>query len=135
MSLIKLIPIAALGDERGSLVSMEANKNIPFDIKRVYCLFDTGEDVSRGFHAHKELKQVVVCLSGSCRFVLDDGEKREDILLDRPTAGLVVEGLIWREMHDFSPNSVLMVLADQHYDESDYIRSYDEFLEVVDAKK
>ncbi|GKT11860.1 MAG: dTDP-4-dehydrorhamnose 3,5-epimerase [Thiomicrorhabdus sp.] len=131
MSLINLIPISALGDERGSLVSMEANKNIPFDIERVYCLFDTREDVSRGFHAHKELKQVVVCLSGSCRFVLDDGEKREEILLDRPTTGLVVEGLIWREMHDFSSDCVLMVLADQHYDESDYIRDYQEFLNVT----
>lgn len=131
MSLIKLIPIAALGDERGSLISMEANMNVPFDIERVYCLFDTHEDVSRGFHAHKTLKQVVICLSGSCKFVLDDGEKREQVLLDRPTTGLVIEGLIWREMHDFSSNCVLMVLADQYYDESDYIRNYQRFLEAV----
>ena len=131
MSLIKTISFKALGDERGSLVSLEGNKSVPFDIKRVYYIFDTKEGVSRGFHAHRNLKQVAVCVTGSCRFVLDNGKQREEVVLDKPTTGLLIEDLTWREMHDFSPDCVLMVLASEYYDKLDYIRDYDEFLEMV----
>lgn len=131
MSLIKLIEFPMLGDERGSLLSLESNKNIPFDIKRVYYIFNTVKDVSRGFHAHKALKQVAIAVSGSCRFVLDDGMDKADVILDMPTKGLLIESFMWREMHDFSDDCVLMVLADQFYDESDYIRKYDDFLRLV----
>ena len=125
---IKLIQLQKHGDERGQLVALEQSKNIPFPIKRVYYMFETGEDVRRGFHAHKELKQVAIAVRGSCRFVLDDGKERVEILLDNPAQGLLIESVIWREMYDFSDDCVLMVLADQLYDESDYIRDYEAFV-------
>ncbi len=131
MSLIKTVSFKPLGDERGSLIALEGNKSVPFDIKRVYYIFDTKEGVSRGFHAHRNLKQVAVCVTGSCRFVLDNGKQREEVVLDKPTTGLLIEDLTWREMHDFSPDCVLMVLASEYYDKLDYILDYDEFLEMV----
>jgi dTDP-4-dehydrorhamnose 3,5-epimerase-like enzyme len=130
-NLVKLIDFPPLGDDRGSLVALEANKTVPFEIKRVYYIFGTKQGVARGFHAHKALKQVAVCVTGSCRMLLDDGQNKEEILLDSPTKGLVIEDLVWREMHDFTPDCVLLVLASEHYDEADYIRNYDDFLKVV----
>lgn len=124
---IKLIPLQCHGDERGSLVALEDGSNIPFAIKRVYYIFKTQDGVRRGFHAHKQLKQVAIAVRGSCRFVLDDGNERVDILLDNPAQGLLIESFMWREMYDFSDDCVLMVLADQHYDESDYVRDYEAF--------
>ena len=131
MSLIKTIILKSLGDERGSLVALEGNKNMPFGIKRVYYIFGTKEGVSRGFHAHRNLKQVVVCVAGSCRFVLDNGKSREEIILDSAATGLVIEDLTWREMHDFSQDCVLLVLASEYYDEADYIRDYQKFLKAT----
>ncbi len=119
------------GDERGSLIAIEQGHNAPFEIKRVYYIFDTKDGVERGFHAHINLKQICIALKGSCTFVLDDGYKREEIKLDNPNQGLFIEGLIWREMKNFSPDCVLLVIASEHYDESDYIRDYDKFLEEV----
>lgn len=130
MSLIKTVSFKPLGDERGSLVALEGNKSVPFDIKRVYYLFATKEGVARGYHAHKNLKQVAVCVTGSCRFVLDDGSRREDVILDSPTVGLIIEEMVWREMLDFSDDCVLLVLASENYDEDDYIRDYQEFIKV-----
>ena len=127
---IKLIPLQAHGDERGSLVALEEGRNIPFEIKRVYYMFKTKEGVRRGFHAHKRLKQVAIAVRGSCRFVLDNGKERVELLLDNPAQGLLIESCMWREMYDFSDDCVLMVLADQLYEESDYIRDYQEFLEA-----
>lgn len=126
---IKLIPLQPHGDDRGSLVALEEGQNIPFEIKRVYYMFKTKEDVRRGLHAHRKLKQVAIAVRGSCRFVLDDGKERVEILLDNPAQGLLIESCMWREMYDFSEDCVLMVLADQLYDETDYIRDYDKFLE------
>ena len=128
---IKLIDFKKSGDDRGSLISLEQNKNIPFEIKRVYYIYGTKQDVRRGFHAHKQLKQVVICISGSCKFLLDDGKDKKNILLDTPEKGLVISDVIWREMYDFSTDCILMVLADELYDESDYIRDYDEFVKVI----
>ena len=128
---IKLIEFPELGDDRGSLVSLESNKSIPFDIKRVYYIFGTQQGVARGFHAHKQLKQVAVCVTGKCRMVLDSGETKTDIWLDSATKGILIEDMIWREMHDFSDDCVLLVLASEHYDEADYIRNYDRFIEIV----
>lgn len=128
MSLVKIIEVPPLGDDRGSLISIEAEITIPFNIKRVYYIFSTKPDVSRGFHAHKNLKQLAVCVSGSCRFILDNGTCRESVVLDSPSKGLIIEDMTWREMHDFSDNCVLLVLASEHYDESDYIRDYQTFL-------
>jgi dTDP-4-dehydrorhamnose 3,5-epimerase-like enzyme len=128
---IKIIPLQAHGDERGSLIALEEDNNIPFKIKRVYYMFNTKGGVKRGFHAHKRLKQVAIAVRGSCRFVLDDGRERVELLLDNPAQGLVIDSCIWREMYDFSEDCVLMVLADCLYDESDYVRDYEKFLEEV----
>jgi dTDP-4-dehydrorhamnose 3,5-epimerase-like enzyme len=127
VSLINILNFSVINDNRGSLISLESTTNIPFDIKRVYYLFDTKNDVSRGFHAHKKLKQIAVCVSGSCRFVLDNGKEKETVVLDNPSIGLLIEDMTWREMYDFSKDCVLMVLASELYDEDDYIRSYEEF--------
>lgn len=132
---IKLIQFQSHSDDRGSLVSLEQNKNIPFDIKRVYYLFDTKNKTRRGFHAHKKLKQVAVVLKGSCRFLLDDGKEKIEHLLDNPAQGLLIESFVWREMFDFSEDCVLMVIADSVYDEYDYIRDYDIFKGITDEKK
>lgn len=128
---IKIIPLQAHGDERGSLIALEEENNIPFEIKRVYYMFNTKEGVRRGLHAHRKLKQVAIAVRGSCRFVLDDGTERVEILLDNPGQGLLIDSCMWREMYDFSKDCVLMVLADSHYDEGDYIRDYDEFMRVA----
>lgn len=131
MSLIQWVDFPPLGDYRGSLVALEAGKTVPFDIKRVYYIFGTESGVARGFHAHKNLKQVAVCVTGKCRMILDDGVTREESWLDSPTKGLLIGDLVWREMHDFSEDCVLLVLASEHYDEADYIRSYDELMKVL----
>lgn len=131
MSLFQWINFPALGDDRGSLVALEGQQKVPFEIKRVYYLFGTKVDVSRGFHAHKELKQLAVCVTGKCRIVLDDGVTREEAWLASPTRSLRIDDMVWHEMHDFSEDCVLLVLASEHYDEADYIRSYDEFLGCI----
>jgi dTDP-4-dehydrorhamnose 3,5-epimerase-like enzyme len=129
MTLATILDFQINGDNRGSLVALESQKNIPFEIKRIYYIFDTKSGVVRGLHAHKDLSQVMVCLKGSCRVVLDNGSAKEQVVLDSPNKGLLIDSMIWREMHDFSEDCVLLVLANEHYDESDYIRDYDEFLE------
>jgi dTDP-4-dehydrorhamnose 3,5-epimerase-like enzyme len=131
MSLIQWVNFPPLGDDRGSLVSLEAHKTVPFEIKRVYYIFGTQSGVARGFHAHRNLKQVAVCVTGQCRMVLDDGVTREETWLDSPIKGLIIGNLVWREMHDFSADCVLLVLASEHYDEADYIRNHDEFLSLA----
>ena len=131
MTSYKLVDFKTLGDERGSLIAIEHGYNVPFEIKRIYYIFDTKEGVQRGFHAHINLKQMAIVVKGSCIFVIDDGKNREEIKLDNPNQGLFIEGLIWREMKEFSPDCVLVVLASEHYDETDYIRNYDKFIEVV----
>ncbi len=128
---IQFLQLQTHGDDRGSLIALEEGKNIPFAVKRVYYMFDTREGVRRGFHAHKSLKQVAIAVRGSCRFMLDDGREKIDIRLDHPQQGLLIESFIWREMYDFSPDCVLMVLADSLYDEADYVRNYETFQQMV----
>lgn len=134
MSLIRLVKFPPLGDDRGSLVALESQKTVPFNVKRVYYIFGTKLGVSRGFHAHRALQQVAVCVTGKCRMVLDDGKQREEVWLDSPTTGLLIGDLVWREMHDFSPDCVLLVLASEHYSESDYIRSYEDFKQLTSGE-
>ena len=122
------------GDDRGVLIALEQYRNIPFEIRRCYFMYNLKPNVSRGFHAHKTLQQVLVCVRGSCRILLDNGWEKTVVPMDRPNKGLYVSADIWREMFDFSEDAVLMVLADQLYDESDYIRNYDEFLTYVRRK-
>jgi len=128
MILVQLIDLPDLSDARGGLVVLESLKSVPFELKRIYYIFHNAQNLPRGFHAHKNLKQVAICLHGSCRFVLDDGYQKEEIVLSSPIQGLLIESLMWREMHDFSEDCVLLVLASEYYDESDYIRDYDDFL-------
>ena len=123
------------GDERGQLVALEEFKDIPFKIKRVYYMYDTIEGVRRGFHAHKCLEQILVPIHGSCKIHLDDGTETAEVVLDKPFEGLYISNAVWREMYDFSPDAVLMVLASEYYDEKDYIRNYDEFLKYIGKEK
>ena len=116
------------GDDRGQLVALEEFKDIPFRIKRVYYMYDTLEGVHRGFHAHKSLEQILVCIHGSCKVLLDNGSEK------KPYEGLYIANDIWREMYDFSPDAVLLVLASELYDNNDYIRDYDEFLEFINKR-
>lgn len=134
--MIKLLEFKNFCDERGSLVSIESSKNIPFDVKRVYYLFKNSSNTTRGKHAHKELRQVYIAVSGSCKIVVKNGQQEQTIILDRPDIGLFFDDtVVWRELSDFSENCVLMVLADDFYKEEDYIRNYDEFLEYKKLNK
>lgn len=128
---ITIVDFLQHGDDRGTLIALEEMKNIPFEIRRVYYMYDTKEGVRRGFHAHKKLKQVLICVKGQCKILLDDGKEKEVVLLDRPDKGLLIESHLWREMFDFSEDAVLMVLASELYDEADYIRNYDDFIAYV----
>ena len=116
-----------MGDERGRLVAIEAGINIPFDIKRVFFIYGTQPNVPRGQHSHHKTKQYLIAVSGSCQVTLDDGEKKETHCLNQPSIGLFQDAMVWGTMHDFSPDCVLLVLANEFYDDADYIRSYDEF--------
>lgn len=127
----RIINFQKHGDNRGMLVALEENKEIPFPIKRVYYMYDTIIGVRRGFHAHKHLKQVLICIHGSCKIHIDDGKDAEEILLNEPSKGLLIGSNLWREMYDFSKDAVLMVLASDFYDETDYIRDYDTFIKFV----
>lgn len=127
----RLLGFEIKGDERGYLTALEEKRDIPFKVRRVYYIFATQPGVRRGFHAHRCGRQVAVCLNGSCKFLLEDGEARAEVVLDRPTQGLLLDPMIWHEMYDFSPDCILLVLADHKYVESDYIRNYDEFIATV----
>lgn len=128
---IKNIPLQVHGDERGSLVALEQNKNIPFQIKRVYYMFDTLTGVRRGYHAHKALKQIAIAVRGSCKMLFDDGHAKEIVTLDNPAVGVVIDPMVWHEMYDYSEDCILMVLANDFYDESDYIRDYTDFMRAI----
>ena len=119
------------GDERGQLVALEEMKDIPFAIKRVYYMYDTKPGVRRGFHAHKSLEQILICVNGSCKILLDDGKEKEIVLLDKQYEGLYIPNYMWREMYDFSPDAILLVLASDFYYEEDYIRNYEDFVKSL----
>lgn len=115
-------------NEKGSLSFFEASKDIDFEIKRFYYTYGAKVNTQRGGHAHKKLKQLLFCPYGEIKIILDDGQERAEILLDSPEKGLIVEERIWREVIWLKDNSVLCVAASDWYDESDYIRNYDEFI-------
>lgn len=131
MTIAKLYNFPARDDDRGSLVVMDQSCGVPFDIKRAYYLFGTAKEVSRGFHAHRNLHQIAVCITGSCRMVIDDGVSREDFHLESPSKAIDLPPMLWHEMHDFSTDCVLLVLASDYYDEGDYVRDYSEFKELI----
>lgn len=123
------------GDERGMLVALEEFNDIPFEIKRVYYMYDTRPDIHRGYHAHKKLEQILICIHGSCKILLDNGREKKIVSMEKPYEGLYISNDMWREMYDFSPDAVLLVLASEIYSEEDYIRDYDEFLKFVEDKQ
>ncbi|WP_251213113.1 sugar 3,4-ketoisomerase [Adlercreutzia murintestinalis] len=123
------------GDGRGFLVPLEGSQDIPFNIERIYYIGDVPEGVTRGAHAHKDLEQVLICVHGSCTILLDDGYEKTTIELTDPFTGILLHSMIWREMYNFSPDCVLLVLASKHYSEDDYIRDYDTFLDQIGVRR
>ena len=134
-SLIQLVPIPQHGDARGQLAVVELGGALPFVIRRAYWIHGTKPGVSRGFHAHKKLRQLCVCVAGSVKVSLFDGQREESIVLDSPASGLLIGPGLWREMHDFSPDCVLMIFTDSEYNEADYIRDRDQFIRYVHSSK
>lgn len=120
-----------LGDERGQLIAIESGIQIPFEIKRVFYIYGTQPNVPRGQHSHNVTKQYLIAVHGSCKVTLDDGVNQETHVLNQPNLGLFQDAMVWGTMHDFSPDCVLLVLANEHYDDADYIRSYDEFKKII----
>jgi hypothetical protein len=127
----KLRNFNVMGDERGKLIALEEKKEIPFDIKRVFYIFGTIENIPRGEHSHYKTKQFLVAVNGSCKVTLDNGKEKETFDLNSRDIGLFQDALVWGTMHDFSRDCVLMVLANDIYDENDYIRDYSQFMKVV----
>lgn len=122
-------------ERRGNLTVVENGKTLPFDVKRVYYLYDIPGGESRGSHAHKELNQLIIAVSGAFRVTLDDGNVKRSFILNRPYQGLYVKPGIWRDLDDFSAGAVCMVLASEEYNADDYIRSYNDFVEFRKDKK
>jgi hypothetical protein len=124
----KIIDLPKITDPRGNLTFVEPDRHIPFDVQRVYYLYDVPGGAERGGHAHKELHQLIIAMSGSFDVILDDGVKKQRFHLNRSYYGLYVCPMIWRELDNFSSGSVCLVLASNRYDENDYYRSYDDYL-------
>lgn len=127
----KLITLPRISDPRGTLSFIEGSKHIPFDIQRVFYSFAIPSPVIRGEHAHKKLQQFLIAISGSFDVILDDGQQQTTIHLSDPGKGLYIPPMIWASQSNFGPNSVCMVLASDIYDESDYYRNYNDFLQAV----
>lgn len=132
--MIKILNLDIKGDKRGSLISLEAPL-VPFDIRRTYFIFETSPEAVRGKHAHRNLEQILIAVSGSCLITTDNGIHRSQYELNKPNVGIYISGLVWREMSNFSSDCVLMVLASQKYDPTDYIHEYKYFnMEVNNAR-
>lgn len=133
-SLIQLIDFPLKHDERGDLVIAEVGRQVPFDINRIFYIFNTEDGGKRGFHAHKKNRIVLIALRGSSIIKLDNGRNKEEVLLDCPNQGLVLEPEVWHSMEEFKKDTVLLVLASELYDEDDYLRDYDEFINYIQDK-
>ena len=132
----KIIEFADLGDERGNLVVIEGDKiDIPFEIKRVFYIYGSDSAVVRGQHANRETEFLLVNVAGTSKVKIDNGTESEVILLDRPRMGLYLSPMVWKDMYDFSGDSILLVLASRHYDPSEYIRSYPDYLAELGRRK
>ena len=129
----KILELPRVQDHRGNLTFVENSRQVPFDIKRVYYLYDVPGGSSRAAHGHRNLRQIMIAMSGSFDVTLDDGFEKKKYHLNRPYNGLYIPRMIWRDLNNFSSGSVCMVLASDYYDENDYYRNYDHF--IVDAKK
>ena len=133
MSLGKIIELPRITYPRGNLTVAEANKNIPFDIKRVYWLYDVPGGECRGGHAHKQIKEILIAVSGSFHVTLDNGKEKQTFLLNHPYQGLLIDTKTWRTLDDFSSGAVCVVLASDFYDENDYIYDYNDFLQYINV--
>lgn len=131
----KILKLTKVHEVRGSLTFIEGSNHIPFDIKRVYYLYDVPDETKRGKHGHEKLQQFIIAMSGSFDVVLDDGQNKKTFTMNRPSYGLYVAPMMWREVINFSHGAVCLVLASENYDENDYFRNYDEFMKKVKENK
>ena len=132
MNKVKMLDFKQHGDERGHLVVVEGNTDIPFEIKRVFYIYGSDKDVIRGQHANRKSEFVLINVAGKSKVKVKDGEGNEAIYcLNRPHTGVYLPTMVWKEMYDFSEDSVLLVLASEHYDNSEYIRDYNEFCKII----
>ena len=127
----RMIECPQKGDDRGHLVIVEGNQDIPFEIKRVFYIYGSDKDVIRGKHANYNTEFVLINVAGTSKVKVDDGTEQKIFSLDRPHTGIFLPRMVWKDMYDFSEDSVLLVLASEHYDETEYIRSYPEYLEIM----
>lgn len=132
---VKLVKLPKISDSRGNLTFIENQQHIPFEVRRVYYLYEIPVGEKRGAHAHKNLEQLIIAASGSFDVVLDDGNDRQTFHLNSAHCGLYLPNLLWRDLENFSADAFCLVLASETYDESDYFRSYDEFIEHVHGMK
>lgn len=130
-SLGRVVELPKISDGRGNLTVLEGNRQVPFEIARVYTIYDVPHGVIRGCHAHRTLRQLMIASHGNFDLLLDNGSERAWLRLDRPDRGVVIGPMIWREMHNFSPGAVCLTLASAAYDEADYVRDYDAFMAAV----
>ncbi|WP_066315213.1 FdtA/QdtA family cupin domain-containing protein [Bacillus sp. FJAT-29814] len=135
MEKYKLLEFPQLGDERGQLVVVEQLKEIPFELKRIFYIYGTKGNVARGQHANRRSQFVLINLRGSCKVLIDDGFNSDVIVLDKPHTGVYLDRMVWKEMFDFSSDSILLVLSSELYDKSEYISDYKEFLREVSGRK
>lgn len=130
----KILDMKFHGDARGHLISAQKDVNCPFDIKRVFYIFDTKPGVARGAHANRNSEFLLIAINGSCKVKIDDGTKTEIVSLDSPSKGLYLDKMLWKEMYNFSYNAMLLVLASTLYDETEYIRNYNDYVKEVSKK-
>lgn len=135
MEKYKVLSFPEHGDERGQLIVVEGGMNIPFEIKRVFYMCDSDDTVVRGQHANRKTEFVIINVKGTAKVKVDTGEKQEIINLDKPQLGVYLSRMVWKDMYDFSPDSVLLVLASEHYDATEYIRDYETFCKEVREQK
>lgn len=135
MEMYKILNFKDLGDERGKLVVIEGSKDIPFDIARAFYIYGSDSTVVRGQHANRESEFILVNVAGTSKVMITDGSRKEIVELDKPMKAVYIPKMMWKEMYDFSQDSVLLVLANTHYDGKEYIRNYDEYIEIMKNHK
>lgn len=131
MEILKKIKLSSFEDYRGDLVAIEENMDLPFSIRRIYYMFNLKPNEPRGFHAHKKTQQLAICLRGSCTMLIDNGHEKTKIEMKDPKNGVLIDRMVWHEMHNFSSDCLLLLLASELYDENDYIRDYEIFLNEI----